>query len=120
MGGKQCGRSTAVSHSQKREANEREEELCWGRDVLPKKYDGNGRRLYFNEQSLMYLSGDTSREQGVHVRCDLLCPGVILWPEVRWLEPIMCGNIRLCCISRSEKGEANCEDDTRLVNAGSV
>ena len=26
-------------HSQKREVNEREEELCWGKDALQKKYD---------------------------------------------------------------------------------
>ena len=66
------GEAQQSVHSQKREANEREEELCWRRDALPKKYDGNGRRLYFDEQSLTYLSG----ERGVHVRCDLLCPGV--------------------------------------------
>ena len=32
---------------------------------------------YFDEQSWTYLSGDTSREQGVHGRCDLLCPEVL-------------------------------------------
>ena len=61
----------------RREKRMKEEELCWGRDALPKRYDGNGRRLYFDERSRTYLSGDTSREQGVHVRCDLLCPGVL-------------------------------------------
>ena len=25
----------------------------------------------------MYLSENTGREQGVHVRCDILCPGVL-------------------------------------------
>ena len=29
----------------------------------------------------------------------------------------MCGNIRLGCISRSEKGKVYCEDDTGLVIA---
>ena len=33
------GEAQQSVHSQKREANEREEELCWGRDALPKKYD---------------------------------------------------------------------------------
>ena len=41
-----------------------------------------------------------------------------MWPEVRWLEPIVCGNIRLCCISRSEKGKVYCEDGTCPVIAG--
>ena len=41
-----------------------------------------------------------------------------LWPEVRWLEPIVCGNIRLGCILRSEKGKAYSEDGTCPGNAG--
>ena len=82
------GEAQQSVYGQKREANEREEELCWGRDALPKKYDGNGCRLYFNEQSLTYLSGGTIREQGVHVRCNLPCPGVLF-----------CG---LKCVGRSQ------------------
>ena len=72
------GEAQQPVHSQKREVNEIEEELCWGKDALPKKYDKyeNRRRLYFEEESLIYLKGDISREQGVHVRCDMLCPGV--------------------------------------------
>ena len=33
------GEAQLSVHSQKREVNEREEELCWGKDALPKKYD---------------------------------------------------------------------------------
>ena len=72
------GEAQQSVHSQKREVNEREEELRWGKDALPKKYHigmETGCR-YFDEESLIYLSGDTSREQGVNVRCDILCPGV--------------------------------------------
>ena len=42
----------------------------------------------------------------------------ILWPEVRWLKPIVCGNIRLGCIWRSEKGKVCFEDGMYPVNAG--
>ena len=73
------GEAQQSVHSQKREVNERKEELCWGKDALPKKYDigvETGAVDYF-EESLIYLSGDTSREQGVHVRCDMLRPGVL-------------------------------------------
>ena len=51
------------------------------------------------------------------MRCDL-SRSFILWPEVRWLEPIVCENIRLGCISRSEKGNVFCEDGTCPVIAG--
>ena len=37
---------------------------------------------------------------------------------MRWLEPIVCGNIRLGCIYRSEKGKVYCEDGTCPVIAG--
>ena len=33
------GEAQQSVYSQKREVNEREEELCWGKDALPKKYD---------------------------------------------------------------------------------
>ena len=33
-------------------------------------------------------------------------------------EPIVCGNITLGCIRRSEKGKAYCEDGTCPGNAG--
>ena len=33
------GEAQQSVQSQKREVNEREEELCWGKDVLPKKYE---------------------------------------------------------------------------------
>ena len=33
------GEAQQSVHSQKREANEREEELWWGREALPKEYD---------------------------------------------------------------------------------
>ena len=33
------GEAQQSFHSQKREVNEREEELCWGKDALPKKHD---------------------------------------------------------------------------------
>ena len=32
------GEAQQSVHSPKREVNEREEELCWGKDALPKKY----------------------------------------------------------------------------------
>ena len=66
------GEAQQSVYSQKRKANEREEELCWGKRCAAKKvwhWNGNvyGRRLYFDEESLAYLSGDTGREQGVVV-----------------------------------------------------
>ena len=33
------GEAHQAVHRQKREVNEREEELCWGKNALPKKYD---------------------------------------------------------------------------------
>ena len=33
------GEAQQSVHSQKREVNEREEELCWVKDALPKNYD---------------------------------------------------------------------------------
>ena len=45
----------------RREKRMKEGELCWGRDALPKKYDGNGRRLYFDQQSRTYLSGHSQK-----------------------------------------------------------
>ena len=33
------GEAQQSVHSQKREVNEREEEVCWGKDALPKNYD---------------------------------------------------------------------------------
>ena len=33
------GEAQQSVHSKKTEAKEREEELCWGKEALPKKYD---------------------------------------------------------------------------------
>ena len=61
------GEAQQSVYSQKREVNDREEELCWGKDALPKKYDIGVETVavdYFDEESLIYLSGETSRERG--------------------------------------------------------
>ena len=74
------GEAQKLVHSPKREANEREEELGWGRNALPKKNDivvEMGAVSTLMRRSLRYMNGNTCREQGVHVRGYKHCPGVL-------------------------------------------
>ena len=74
------GEAQKLVHSQKREANERQEELCSERDALRKMYDigvETGAVFILMRRLLRYMNGNTCRKQGVHVRCYKLCPGVL-------------------------------------------